>query len=103
MDNYQCPKCRSDKVKAGYPLIGCLACGYSEPRFDFPISYNWHRGLCLEYGKPDPGPCEPLEHSIEELHERILVLEESSQPFYEPQFEVNQPHKKPKLAGGVRL
>ena len=97
---YQCPQCKSKRVKSGYPDIECLACGWSEPLIDFPISWDWHRHYCREYGLPDPGPLEPPEHSIEELYERVLVLE---QPTEKPHLEVDRSHQKPKLARGVRL
>lgn len=99
---YICPKCRSDMVKIGYPYIECLACRWSEPLIDFPISYDCHRSLCLEYGQPDPGSYEPPEHSIEELHERLVALEEHIQS---SSLEVNQHggKPKPKLTGGVKL
>ena len=100
---YQCPQCHSTRVKIGYPDIECLACGWSEPLVDFPISYDCHRSLCLDYGLPDPGPLEPPEHSIEELYERILALEESPQLIEKSGLEVDRPHQKPKLARGVRL
>jgi len=104
MDNYQCPKCHSNRVKVGYPDIECLACGWSEPLIDFPISWDFHRSLCLEYGLPDPGPCEPPEHDVEELHKRISALEENVQPYEKLKY-LPQKHEKPKpkLAGGVRL
>jgi len=48
--------------------------------YDYPMSWdNWRR-LCVYYGDPDPGPCEPPEHSVDELHERLAALEESRQP-----------------------
>jgi len=101
-DEYQCPKCHSNRVKIGYPDMECLTCGWSGPLIDFPISWDWHRHYCREYGQPDPGFCEPPEHSIEELHERLAVLEESSE---KSRLAINQPHDKPepKLTRGVRL
>ena len=102
-DVYICPQCRSNKVKISYPCIECLACGWSEPLIDYPISWDWHRYYCREYGQPDPGPCEPPEHSIEELHERVLALEERPQLIEKPRLEVDRPHEKPELAAGVRL
>ena len=102
-NEYQCPKCKSNRVKISYPDIECLNCHYSEPLVDYPISWDWHRSLCVEYGLPDPGPCEPPEHNVEELHERILALEERPQitaRVYTP-----KPHEKPepRLHGGVKL
>lgn len=89
-------ECYEEEPEHFYPL---------QPEdIDFPISWDWHRHYCREFGLPDPGPCEPPEHSIEELHERVLVLEESPQPSYEPQLEAKQTHKpKPKPAEGVKL
>lgn len=93
----ECPQCGSKRVKVCYPHIDCLSCGWSEPLIDFPISFGSHRSLCMEFGQPDPGPRNPPKHSVEELHRRVLALEES------PRLEVERSHKKPKLAGGVRL
>lgn len=71
--------------------------------FDFPISYDYYRGLCQLHGWPDPGACAPPEHSKEELLERIKILEEKGQSPEEP--EVPKPPKKPKpkLSEGVKL
>lgn len=102
-DKYRCPQCQSIRVKIGYPDIECLACGWSEPLIDFPISWDWHRHYCREFGQSDPGSCEPPEHSIEELHEKVLALEERSQLIEKPRLQVYRPHNKPKLHGGVRL
>jgi len=102
-DIYSCPQCHSSRVKIGYPDIECLACGWSEPLIGFPISYDCHRSLCLEYWRQDPGALEPPEHSSEELHERVLALEESSQLIEKPKLEIERPQEKPKLAEGVKL
>jgi len=102
-DEYQCPKCHSNRVKVGYPDIECLACSWSEPLVDFPVGWDFHRSLCLEYGLPDPGSCEPPEHSIEELHERLTALEEHVQSSEKSRLEIALPHEKPKLAEGVKL
>ena len=74
MADLVCSKCHSHRVKVSYPDIECLACGYSEPLVDYPVSWNCHRNYCHEFGSPDPG-CELPEHSIDELHERISALE----------------------------
>ncbi len=71
----RCPKCASRRVGIGYPNIQCLACGWSEPLVDFPVSWDFHRQYCREYGVPDPGPCEPPEHNLEEANERLRALE----------------------------
>jgi len=61
------------------------ACRMDEPEhcrplesgdFDFPISWDWHRYYCREYGLPDPGPCEPPEYTLGELHARLASIEE---------------------------
>ena len=97
-----CPRCKSNRVKEGYPEIICFACGWSEPLLDFPISFNEHRHYSLEYGGHDPGPCELPEHDLDELHERILALE-NAQPFEKPKVVVGQHYDKPRLSGGVKL
>ena len=88
-----CEECYEEEPDHFYPL---------QPRdIDFPISYSYYRGLCQLHGWPDPGPCEPPEHSREELHERIAALEDA-QSSEKLQLEVKQPYKKPKpkLANG---
>lgn len=72
---------------------------------DFPISYSYYRALCQHHGWPDPGPCEPPEHCIEELYEKLAALEENAQSFEKPRLGVTQPREKPepKLTRGVRL
>ena len=61
---FQCPKCKSSKVRERYPNIKCLSCGYSQDLIDFPISWNMHRHYSQEYGRPDPGPCYPEESNL---------------------------------------
>jgi len=103
-NEYQCPKCRSHKIRIRYPDIKCLSCGWSEPLTDYPISWSEHRSLCVEYGRPDPGPLEPPEHDLEELHERVLALEERPQPTGKPGRETTPPKEtEPRLYGGVSL
>ncbi len=80
MAEYQCPKCHSPSIIIDYPDIFCRACGHTEPLIDYPISWDWHRHYCREYGKADPGSCEseiypPLERTIE----KILVLKSEYQ------------------------
>jgi len=61
----------------GYPNIECRACGWSEPLIDFPISWDWHRHYCVEYGLPDPGPCEPAERpELKAIEERLESVEQ---------------------------
>jgi hypothetical protein len=100
MAQYQCPKCKSNRVKASYPDIKCLACGWSESLIDYPLSFNEHRRLCREFGKTDPGSDEPPEHNLSELHERILALENAQAE--RPELE-SWSEPKPRLSGGVRL
>jgi len=77
-DKYQCPKCKSNRIKTGYLDIQCLACGWSEPLIDYPISWEWHRHYCRDYGLPDPGPCEPPEHpELKAIEERLEQLEDT--------------------------
>ena len=57
---YQCPKCKSKTVRIVLGDFVCTSCGYSEPLIDYPVSWDWHRHYCREYGLPDPGPCETL-------------------------------------------
>jgi len=77
-EQYQCPKCKSNRIKIGYPDIQCLACGWTEPLIDFPISWDWHRHYCREYGLPDPGPCEPPEHpELKAIEERLENIEQA--------------------------
>jgi hypothetical protein len=74
---HRCPKCRSSRVKIGYPNIDCLACGWSEPLIDFPISWDWHRHYRQEFGLPDPGPCQLEEHpELEAMVERLQSIEQ---------------------------
>lgn len=75
-DGFSCPRCKLSRVVIGYPDIKCGACGWSEPLIDFPISWDWHRHYCREYGVPDPGPLERPEHTLEEVNERLKLLEE---------------------------
>jgi len=92
-----CPKCGSDRVRIDYPECACLSCGYKESLIDYPISYREHRAYCREYGRPDPGPCEPAERNLEELHDRLLTEK--------PSVLRDTPRGKPtpKLHGGVSL
>jgi hypothetical protein len=77
-EKYRCPKCKSNRVKIGYPDIECANCSWSEPLIDFPISWDYHRALCLEYGKPDPGACEPPAHSdIQAIEQRLDDIEQT--------------------------
>ena len=78
MSVYRCPKCHSPAVRALYPEVVCLNCGFSEGLVDFPISWNEHRRNCLEFGQHDPGPYKPLEHDQDELEQRISELEKAS-------------------------
>ena len=95
-ETYQCPRCKSKRFRVGYPDMQCFDCGYTEPLIDFPISWDWHPHYCRFYGLPDPGPCEPPEHDIEELHERVLALEKDTKTPEKPTLE-------PRLTGGIRL
>jgi len=70
--NPRCPRCKSRKVKLCYPHLECLNCGLVEPLIDYPISWDWHRYYCQEYGLPDPGPNEPEPSpELEELKQEI--------------------------------
>ena len=72
---------------------------------DYPVSYSYYRSLCQHYGWPDPGPLEPPEHDLEELHERILALEERPQIIERSGVAIATPPKEtePRLHGGVSL
>jgi len=75
---YRCPRCKSARVSIGYPRMECLRCGWSEPLMDFPISWDWHRYYCCEYGLPDPGPCQPSQHpELTAIGQRLENLEQS--------------------------
>lgn len=81
---------------------------YQEARpedYDFPMSYSYYRSLCQYHGWSDPGLCAPQNHNLEELHNRILVLEERPQPIYKSSVLHDTPRQKPepKLYGGVKL
>lgn len=80
MGEYKCPACGSMAFQNDYPEMWCPQCGHRETLVDYPISWDTHRALCVQYGKNDPGPCEPPEHSVDELHERVATLEVSRQP-----------------------
>lgn len=43
---------------------------------DFPVSWAFHRHYAFYYGGHDPGPNLPPECTLDELHERLKVLEE---------------------------
>ncbi len=75
-NDYRCPKCKSKAIQIDYPEIWCPKCGHREPLIDYPISWDWHRHYCREYSKPDPGPCEPPQHTLDGLQESISNLEE---------------------------
>jgi len=78
MAERECPKCKSVAVAIGYPDIKCLTCGWNEPLIDFPISWDWHRHYCREYGLRDPGPCEPPEHpELKATEERLEKIEQT--------------------------
>ena len=77
-DDYCCPECGAPGLRIDYPDIRCFACGWSEPLIDFPISWDWHRHYCVEYGLPDPGPCEPPEHpELKAIEERLESIEQT--------------------------
>ncbi len=69
-------------------------------QFDYPMSWTFWRAAAWDNTGLDIGSCEPPQHTVEELHERLATLEESA-----PRLEVDQPHEKPKprLVGGVKL
>ena len=73
--------------------------------FDFPISYDYYRSLCQLHSWPDPGSCDPPEHSIEELHERIRALEERPPLTRQSEAVAPKPQEKHSLElhGGVQL
>jgi hypothetical protein len=74
----QCPKCKSARVVQGYPDIRCLACGWSEPLIDFPVSWDWHRHYSIYYSGVDPGPNEPPEHpELKAIEERLENIEQT--------------------------
>ena len=76
MSQYQCPQCKSNRVRVCYPDIQCLDCGWSEPLIDFPISWDCHRAYCVEYGRPDPGPYEVEQpEGNGKLDERVTAIE----------------------------
>ena len=52
----ECPKCGSNRVRISYPEITCLACSWSEPLLDYPISYREHQAYCRAFNQPDPLP-----------------------------------------------
>ena len=73
----------------------------------FFVPYDMARRLGYDrpfYLPPLEPPLEP-EHSLDELHERISVLEEGLQPQHKPELAANQPKEKPqpKPAEGVKL
>lgn len=72
-DVYIYPKCHSNGIKMGYSHIEYFTYGWSEPLIDFPVNWDWHRHYCRKYGQPDPGPCKPPEHSIEELQSQVQL------------------------------
>ena len=59
----------------------------------------------LRDGQPDPGLREPSEHDLEELHERILALEERPQLIEKLGDAPPKPKQRPEpgLHGGVTL
>ena len=93
----ECPRCKSNAVTNINGNLLCLHCGNQEALEDYPISYREHRAYCREYGRPDPGPCEPAERNLEELHDRLLTEK--------PSVLRDTPRGKPtpKLHGGVSL
>jgi len=74
MENLICPRCKSTRCIRGYPDMYCRTCGYTEPLFDFPISWEWHRHLCRENNRYDPGPNEISSNS--NIEERLQNVEE---------------------------
>lgn len=79
MFDLECPKCKSNRVRVRYPDIECLSCLWSEPLHDYPISWDWHRGLCYEFGLPDPGPSKISGDTLQmaEVQNRLAALEEA--------------------------
>ena len=45
--------------------------------YDYPMSWTFWRGLCVDHGEPDPGPDRPSEYEPERLAQRITALEEN--------------------------
>ena len=76
MSEYQCPNCKSSKIRVQYPDIRCTNCGYGGALIDFPVSWDWHRHFSIYYSGVDPGPNEPRHPRIDEIEERISKLEE---------------------------
>lgn len=76
-DSYKCPQCGSSRIRIGYPHIECLACGWSEPLIDFPISWDCHRAYCQEFRLVDPGPSQsPRHRELHAIDERLGNIEQ---------------------------
>jgi hypothetical protein len=75
-----------------------------QDQFDYPMSWTFWRAATWDNTGFDIGPCEPPQHTVDELHERLAVLEESTQS-EKPKLEIGHHHEKPKprLSGGVKL
>ena len=52
---YQCPKCKSNNIKITARDITCLSCGYTETMYDYAMSWDCWREICVSHGEPDPG------------------------------------------------
>lgn len=73
---YQCPNCKSGNIHQQGTNFVCYACGNVEPLYDYPMSWDWNRGLRQLHGLPDPGPNEPCKTiGIDELEARVTYLE----------------------------
>ena len=76
----RCPKCGSPRVRIDYPEITCMACGWSEPLIDYPISYREHRVYCNNFGQmdlPAEVPREPvqgIETRMDKIQSQVNML-----------------------------
>jgi hypothetical protein len=66
--------------------------------FDFPVSWSFYRAHCWEVHGFDPGNNEPPEHNLNELHERLVALEESAQS-EKPRLDQPRNKRRPKVEG----
>jgi hypothetical protein len=76
MSEYQCPNCKSGYIlQQGLDLV-CQDCGRHEPLYDYPMSWDWYRGLRQSAGLSDPGPARIVNSQIDNIEARVTFLED---------------------------
>ncbi len=61
---YQCPSCKSHKVRMTSEHALCLSCGHEEPLIDYSVSWEQYRYYADHDPGPDVAPTRVIEHPV---------------------------------------